>query len=115
MSRRRARSVVAANQRGCGLVDGLESRLLLSAGVVADINTTDLGIGPSRVVQVGTHGFFAANDGIQSRALWITDGTAAGTHPLKDVNVVVSVGLDPTATSPRLVLLRLARPGHRLA
>jgi ELWxxDGT repeat protein len=43
----------------------------------------------SAFVQVGTSGdraYFAADDGAHGRELWTTDGTAAGTHLVKDIN-----------------------------
>lgn len=34
----------------------------------------------------GTHAYFFANDGVKGRELWKTDGTAAGTVLVKDIN-----------------------------
>jgi len=36
-------------------------------------------------LEIGGVAYFVANDGIQGRELWRSDGTAAGTHLLKDI------------------------------
>jgi ELWxxDGT repeat protein len=68
-------------------VEALESRCLLSATLVKDINTT---IGSSILLPEFTESngtaFFLADDGIHGRELCKSDGTAHGTHLVKDIN-----------------------------
>ncbi len=56
--------------------------------LVKDINDTfnfAASSQPSRVVEAGSIGFFAADDGVNGRELWRTDGTASGTILVKDI------------------------------
>jgi ELWxxDGT repeat protein len=39
----------------------------------------------SGLTVAGSQAFFAADDGVHGRELWVSDGTAAGTHLVKDV------------------------------
>ncbi len=73
--------------------DGHE--LWTSDGTAAGtIRLKDIAAGPgssmashnSGFVVNGTHAYFFANDGVNGRELWKTDGTAAGTVLVKDVN-----------------------------
>jgi ELWxxDGT repeat protein len=57
--------------------------LVKNINVVA---TSNAGSGPSTPVRQGTRAFFAANDGINGTELWVTDGTAANTFMVKDIN-----------------------------
>ena len=41
---------------------------------------------PSLLTAVGSQLFFAANDGVSGKELWVTDGTTAGTTMVKDIN-----------------------------
>ena len=50
-----------------------------SAALLKDIRPGDLTSDPTRVTAAGGLGFFAANDGINGKELWITDGTDTGT------------------------------------
>ena len=59
----------------------------MSAFEIADIQP---GIGssfPGDLVRHGDVVFFAANDGLSGRELWITDGTPLGTSLVSDINV----------------------------
>jgi ELWxxDGT repeat protein len=40
---------------------------------------------PTSLTKMGNKVYFAANDGIHGQELWVTDGTAAGTHLVKDI------------------------------
>jgi ELWxxDGT repeat protein len=80
----------------------LEDRTLLSLTLAADINTTTTtGSTPVGLVNVNGKVFFFANDGSHGNELWKSDGTAAGTGLVLDINP----GSDGsnTAYSPQLV------------
>jgi trimeric autotransporter adhesin len=49
-------------------------------------NTIGLGSDPSNLTVANGHLFFTANDGVNGTELWETDGTAAGTVMVKDIN-----------------------------
>jgi ELWxxDGT repeat protein len=51
----------------------LEPRTLLSAQAPADL------------ISVGNRVFFTADDGVNGRELWVSDGTAAGTRMVRDI------------------------------
>src|SRR5262245_13447234 len=70
-------------------VERVEDRLLLSSGIphlVADLNLTLADSNPTELVALGSGSFFAAEDGIHGVELWKSDGTAAGTALVKDIN-----------------------------
>ncbi|MGL4511920.1 MAG: ELWxxDGT repeat protein [Lacipirellulaceae bacterium] len=62
-------------------VERLEDRAMLAGTpeLVLDINAVGLGSDPSAFVEAGRFAYFTANDGINGRELWRTDGTHAGT------------------------------------
>jgi ELWxxDGT repeat protein len=77
-------------QRGWCLAETLEARALLSStpALVADINPgpeSSLG-SQQRMAMIGTTIYFGANDGMHGFELWKSDGTAAGTTMLADIN-----------------------------
>src|SRR5206468_4709268 len=80
-------------------IEELESRALLAASLVADVNRLTAGsldgFGLTQSAQVGNTLYFTADDGVHGRELWASDGTAAGTHLVKDV----SPGNAPSATA----------------
>ena len=45
------------------------------------------GLSQNIVTVIGTKLYFLANDGVNGEELWVTDGTIAGTHMVKDINV----------------------------
>lgn len=56
------------------------------ASLVADVNPATLPSDPVQFTDVGGTAFFFADDGATGRELWKTDGTAAGTVLVKDIN-----------------------------
>src|SRR5215469_10132308 len=78
----------AAPRRRPLLLEALEDRTLLSGTphMVLDINTTPLSSTPSWLVAIGSTIYFSADDGVHGSELWKTDGTAAGTVMIKDIN-----------------------------
>src|SRR5688500_1530724 len=72
------RAASTACETGCR-VEALESRQLLAAQLVADLNLTSHAETkpPTNLVVSGGKAFFWGD-----RDLWVTDGTAAGTRPL---------------------------------
>jgi len=71
-------------------VQELEDRRLLSGvpSLVADINkspTSSASSDPQHLVSIGETLYFTADDGVNGRELWKTDGTAQGTVLVKDI------------------------------
>src|SRR4051812_7196261 len=84
--KRVAREVNAA---GCG-VEALERRALLSAAMVADINTIGAdvqfrGAPSASYVEINGTLFFMFDDGSSGSGLWKTDGTPARTRIVKNI------------------------------
>src|SRR5262245_55669770 len=69
-------------------LEALEDRVTpsLTPQMVLDINTNTLPSNPSQMVAIGPITYFAADDGVHGVALWKSDGTAAGTVLVKDIN-----------------------------
>lgn len=63
-------------------VDGLESRVLMSASLLPTIPPAGGGGGPT----IGDITYFAASDASHGTELWKSDGTAAGTSMVADLN-----------------------------
>ena len=68
------------------LIDQLESRRLLAVSLLGDSNTITAPSEASGPVTLGDTGYMFANDAEHGTELWQTDGTAAGTTLLKDIN-----------------------------
>jgi ELWxxDGT repeat protein len=70
-------------------LETLETRCLLSATLVKDLNTavgsSISGLDPNFTDVNGT-AFFVVDDGVHGAELWKSNGTAAGTHMVKDIN-----------------------------
>ncbi|MFM7248631.1 MAG: ELWxxDGT repeat protein [Planctomycetaceae bacterium] len=79
----------------------LEPRLALAsaASLVLDINALPLGADPASFAVVGNIAYFAAGDAACGRELWRTDGTAAGTLRVADIEPG-SAGSDPEGLTP---------------
>src|SRR5947209_17970686 len=69
-------------------VEQLEDRTLLSGTpqLLADINPGAGASYPLQMVVIGPTTYFAANDGTHGNDVWKTDGTAAGTSMVTDIN-----------------------------
>ena len=57
--------------------------------MVKDINPGSGGPDPYHLTNVNGTLFFAGNDGVHGRELWKSNGTAAGTVLVKDINPAV--------------------------
>lgn len=79
-------------QRGWCMAETLEPRALLSStpAMVADIIPGPDSSIPRNLVAIGSTVYFTADDGIHGQELWKSDGTAAGTMMVKDINVAGS-------------------------
>ena len=53
--------------------------------LVKDINQQSVGSAIESMTSVGDRLFFYADDGLHGREVWTSDGTAAGTHLVKDI------------------------------
>lgn len=68
------------------LIETCETRMLLATvPVQIDLRTTPLNSDPAEVTTVGAITYFTADDGVNGRELWKTDGTSAGTQLVKDI------------------------------
>src|SRR5262245_54425440 len=67
------------------MLDRLEDRTVPNATLVKDINLTAVPTVDS-LVQVGNLVYFANDDVVHGREVWTSDGTAAGTVLVKDIN-----------------------------
>jgi ELWxxDGT repeat protein len=86
----------------------LEDRLLLSfePTLLKDTNLTPQGSGIKEVLSIGNVEYFTANDGVHGTELWRSDGTAAGTFLLHDINPAGDIEVDfPSNVNGTLVFL----------
>src|SRR5204862_6040180 len=69
-------------------LEALEERITLSLTpqMVLDINTNTLSSNPSAIVAIGSTAYFTADDGLHGVEVWKSDGTAAGTGVVKDID-----------------------------
>src|SRR3954463_15061133 len=66
--------------------------------MVKDINSTPSSSedsSPDQLTNVGGTLFFTADDGVNGRELWKSDGTSSGTTMVQDINTASGVGSDP--------------------
>ena len=83
---RRRRSGAATRAAAQAIADALESRVLMSASLLKDINTTLADADPSDLTVSGGSLYFDANGGVAGQqGLWKTDGTTAGTVSLSNL------------------------------
>lgn len=66
-------------------LETLEARDVPSANLLADVNLASLDANPRGLTNVGGRLYFQADDGVRGAELWTSDGTAAGTTLLKDL------------------------------
>ncbi|MCL4202554.1 MAG: autotransporter-associated beta strand repeat-containing protein, partial [Pirellulaceae bacterium] len=102
------------------LLEFLEDRRLLAfdAQLVADINalqSDDASSSPEYFVQLGDVAYFTAETPAAGRELWRSDGTAAGTFMVKDINAGAGdafySGRDPFLTNVNGTLFFTANDG----
>jgi ELWxxDGT repeat protein len=91
-------------------VEALERRVLMSQTptLLKDINRSPLSSSPEEAVVMGGVSYFSADDAVHGRELWRSDGTAAGTYLVKDINP--AGGSDPvrlTAVGSTLYFLAI--------
>ena len=67
--------------------------------MVADIQVGAGSSSPGNAVTLASELFFRANDGSTGNELWKSDGTAAGTTLVKDVNVGAGSGFNFAITT----------------
>lgn len=70
----------------CAAAQPLESRVLLSASIIKEIDPGSFNTQIQNPVTIGNELYFAANDGVHGEELWKSDGTTAGTVMVADIN-----------------------------
>src|SRR5436190_1595113 len=65
---------------------GAEAGAATPPTLVKDINSGSLGAVNGAITPAGQNAYFVAFDPVHGRALWRSDGTAAGTRMVKDAN-----------------------------
>ena len=86
---RRRRHQQASRSRGARAlgIESLEARLAMSSvPILVDLNANGASA-PSDFLEINGVTYFVANNGVNGRELWKTDGTPQGTTMLVDVNV----------------------------
>jgi ELWxxDGT repeat protein len=77
--------VVAAMATALFVVPAAAAAPNVEVGLVSDIRPVG-GSDPRELTHVGRVVFFSAADGTRGRELWVSDGTDAGTHLVRDIN-----------------------------
>ncbi len=80
-----------------GTAAGTKAFATLPAGVLVSTSTSD----GAWLVEAGGKVYFAASSGGSGTELWVSDGTAAGTKQLKEINTSTQNGFDPSTPYPR--------------
>lgn len=92
-------------------LESLEDRRLLAAmpQALADVDLGFAVIDSDNIVQIGSTLFFAANDSANGTELWRSDGTAAGTTLVRDINTGPNSSQPSDLTAVNGVLFFTAR------
>jgi ELWxxDGT repeat protein len=72
--------------------DSANPQVVSTAKLLLDIKPGSLSSNPTSFIQVNNLFFFAADDGIHGVELWASNGTAAGTSLVKDINPTTRSG-----------------------
>lgn len=101
---------------GCAVkatVQSLESRVLMSASLLKDINVTFADANPNSLTVSNGNLYFIANDGVHGNQLWKSNGTAAGTTMVPIANSNGSLPLNLTDVNGTLYFFdRLSNSGE---
>jgi ELWxxDGT repeat protein len=90
VSHAEAEEKIMSHRTMSAIAERLEPRRMLSSAIlVSDIipgADTSVSLGTNQYAAVGSKLFVAAVDATHGEELWVTDGTAAGTHLTKDID-----------------------------
>jgi ELWxxDGT repeat protein len=74
----------------------IQEKVMSTPFLVKDIRPGAFNSYPGSLTALGNTLFFSANEGVNGRELWKSDGTAAGTVLVKDINLTNPFGSSPS-------------------